>query len=368
MAFAQPWALLLLVSVPLVLAGHLWLQRRRRKMTIRVSSAALIRAARPPTSRWRRHVPIAAFLAALAALGLAGARPTTSVAVPLSRTTIILALDVSRSMCSTDVAPNRLVAAQDAARAFVDTQVGGTRIGLVAFTGLASLVVAPTTDHDRLKDAIADLTTARGTAIGMAILASLDAIAEINPDVAPTGIDVTTNVGGDTAARDAAGEMDDAADGEFVPDVVVLLTDGANSQGVEPVTAAHQAVERRVRVYTIGFGTTDSAPSVCTAEQLGGDALGGPFGGGASGTGDVGGPPQRVVEIDEQALTAVAEMTGGTYYRAEQAEQLTEILTSLPRQVELQHEEIELGVWFTLAGAVLAVTAVGLSLAWNRSP
>ena len=194
--------------------------------------------------------------------------------VPSNATSILLAIDVSGSMCSTDVAPNRLTAASEAAREFVEAQDDGTRIGLVAFSGIAGLLVEPTTDKDALLDAIDTLQTARGTAIGLAILTSIDAIAEINPDVAAD-------------RRRPRRRRPPDAGGDYQPDTIVVLTDGRNTQGVDPVTAAEQAAARRLRVYTIGFGTTEPAPMVCTPDQISGDAAvrrrragGGGFGGG----------------------------------------------------------------------------------------
>src|SRR5262249_6429888 len=159
-----------LLIVPLLLAGYLWQLRRKRKQAVRFSDVALVRAAIPARSRWRRHVPVALFLVSITGLAVATARPQVSVKVPLRRTSVILALDVSRSMCATDVQPNRLAVAQEAARSFVKDQVSGTRIGLVAFAGFAELIVPPTTDKQKLTSAIDNLTTARGTVIGAATL------------------------------------------------------------------------------------------------------------------------------------------------------------------------------------------------------
>ena len=368
MDLSRPSALLLVLLAPALLAGHLLLQRRRRRSALRVSSVALVRAALPPRSRWRRQVPLAALLGAVGLLGVAAAEPTRTVDVPLSRTTILLALDVSRSMCATDVEPNRLTAAQAAAKAFVRAQDDGTRIGIVAFAGFASVVVPPTTDDGTLEEAIDALTTSRGTAIGMAILAAVDAIAASNPAVAPTSAS-----GAGTEPPAGA-----APTGDFVPDVIVVLTDGANSQGVDPVLAAQQAADRRVRVYTIGFGTTEPSGAACTVEQLGADAFddgngfggfgGGGFGGGGGGGfGGGGGAPRRLLEIDEPTLQAVADTTGGTYARAEDADQLSSAFRDLPRQIAVAHEERELSVWFAFGGASLALAAVALSLHWQRT-
>lgn len=357
--FTWPLALLTLVAVPLLLGAYLWQLRRRRKRAVRYSSVALLRAALPRRAGWKRHVPVALLLAGLAGAGVAAARPQMTTTVPLGRTTIMLALDVSRSMCATDVAPNRMAVAQQAARQFVEDQPDGTRIGIVAFAGFAEVVVPPTTDTDQLVSAIDNLTTARGTVIGAATLKAIDALAGVNPDVWPSGTDAPAG------ARQLA-------PGEYVPDIVVLLTDGANTRGIDPVEAAEQAVERHVRVYTIGFGTTNPTSMVCTREQLGGEAFGGDaFGGGGFGGGGGGGGGQGArsfLVIDEPTLTKVAEMTGGTFHKAEDADQLQRVFTELPRQVELQEREREVSVAFAAVGLLLAAAAVGLSLAWNRSP
>lgn len=357
MTFTWPYALAFLALVPLLAALYLWLLRRRRKFAVRFASLSLIREALPRRSRWRRHLPFALFLASVASLAVALARPQAVVAMPRSRTSIILALDVSMSMCSTDVKPNRLTVAQGVARGFVKDRAGGTRIGIVAFGGFAQVAVPPTTDKEVLLAAIDGLTTSRGTAIGSALLKSVDAIAEVNPGVTRSGLDP---VG-------AAAEAAKSAGAGFEPDVIVLLTDGANTQGVNPIVAAEQAVDRRIRVYTIGFGTTELAAMVCSAQQLGSDATGGRFGG-RFGPGGPGGPQRQFLVIDEKTLQTVAEMTGGSYHRAEDADQLVEVFRGLPAEIARQKEQIEISVAFTALGALLATLAVALSLAWNRYP
>ena len=349
MSFSWPWALVALLAVPLLLAARWWLNRRRKRAAVTVSSVALIRAALPGRTSWRRRIPVYLFLAGLLALAGGLARPQASLTVPSNTTSILLAIDVSGSMCTTDIAPNRLAVASDAAREFVKAQKDGTRIGLVAFSGVAGLLVTPTTDKDTLLDAIDTLKTARGTAIGQAILTSIDAIAESNPDVAATGVDL-----GDAAPN---------ALGDYEPDTIVVLTDGSNTTGVDPATAAEQAAARRLRVYTIGFGTTEPAQMMCTADQVSGDsAFGqGPRGGG---NGRFGG---RNLQIDEEALTKVADVTGGRYFRAEDAGELSDVLADLPREIGLHKEDVEITVWFVLAGVLLAFTGAGLALWWNRA-
>ena len=181
-----PGSLLLVLFIPLMIAAYIWILRKRRKFTVRYSSLSLVREAAAHQSRWKRHVPFAFFMLGSASLIGATARPVSVTGVPTDQTVIILAMDVSRSMCSTDIEPNRLAAAQAAAVSFVERQKTGTRIGIVAFSGFAELVQAPTRDQAVLTDAINGLSTGRRTAIGSGILKSIDAIAEVNTYVAPS--------------------------------------------------------------------------------------------------------------------------------------------------------------------------------------
>ncbi|WP_061291053.1 VWA domain-containing protein [Herbidospora cretacea] len=348
MSLGWPLALLALLVVPLLLLARWWFNRRRRRTAITVSSVGLIRAALPGRTAWRRRVPVALFLAGLAVLALGVARPEAMVAVPRDNTSIILAMDASGSMCSTDVDPNRLTAAVQAAREFVDQSDDGTRIGLVAFAGIAGLLVPPTTEKDQLVDALESLKTSRGTAIGQAILTSIDTIAEHNANVTETGVDLSAP----------------SAPGEYEPDTIVVLTDGSNTTGVDPVTAAEQAAARRLRVFTIGFGTTEPAAMVCSPDQVSGDNWRG-GGGGFGRWGDDSGL-RRIMRIDEETLTQVADTTGGKYFRAEDAGQLTDVLTDLPSEIGLHEARRETTVWFVLFGTLLAFAGAGLSLWWNR--
>jgi Ca-activated chloride channel family protein len=349
MSLTWPWALAALLAFPLLLGYRWWLRRRRRREAVRVSSVTLIRAALPGRSLWRRRIPIWLFAAGLVVLAGGAARPQASVPVPSNSASILLAMDVSASMCSTDVEPNRLSAAQEAARTFVEELDDGTRIGLVTFSAIAGLLVEPTSDKDVLLAAIDDLKTSRGTAIGQAILTSIDAIAEINPDVPPTGVEVPPATGGT---------------GEYEPDTIVVLTDGRNTQGVDPITAASEAAARKLRVYTIGFGSTEPAPSVCTREQISGDAA---FRG--DGTGPFGGfgGRARYMQADEGTLTEVADLTGGEFFKAEDTDALTDVLLDLPDSIVLQREDVEITAWFALAGALLVLTALGLAQWWQRA-
>src|SRR6201989_3021625 len=268
MSFSWPWALLALLVIPLVF-GAWWLTRRRRRRSVlRVTSITLVRTAVPGRSRWRRRIPAALLTLGLAVLAVGAARPQATVPVASSSATIMLALDVSGSMCSTDVRPNRITAAEQAATAFIKPHTGGPHIVLFAFAGTAVVLVPPTADTGQLINALGGLTTSFGTAIGEGILTSLDAIAEVDPSVAPTGATVSR-------ARGA----------RYADDVIVVLTDGSNNRGIDPQTAARQAADRGVRVFTIGYGTDNPAPLACGSDQFGGFGGGGVVGGGGGGGG-----------------------------------------------------------------------------------
>ncbi|MCC6612279.1 MAG: VWA domain-containing protein [Anaerolineae bacterium] len=351
-----PGILLLLGLIPLLIVVYLW-ALRRRKVAVRYSSLALVRAALPRFSRVRRHLPFGLFLTALASLIIAFGRPVAVVAVPTNQTTIILAIDVSGSMCSGDIEPNRLQAAEAAAVSFIRSQKASTHIGVVAFSGFAEVIQPPTTDQRALESAIDSLLTGRWTAIGSAVLKSIDAISEIDENVWPS-------VGPDSSPV----QPDPVPAGAYAPSIIVLLTDGASNAGPEPLIAAQQAVDRGVRVYTIGFGTAFGAEFVgCSPRFQGNEPFGGGpgFGGGPPGGGG-GGRFRR--GIDEVTLQRIADMTGGTYYSAESGSELQSVFQNLPTNIILKHEVTEISVIFTAIGAVLAGFGIALSMLWHPLP
>ncbi len=349
-----PGFLLLLGLIPLIIAAYIWMLRRRRRFALRYSSLALVRAAVPQPSRLRRYLPFALFLGALACLIVALARPVSIVSVPTDQTTIILALDVSLSMRSADVPPSRLQAAQAAALSFIQRQRASTQIGIVAFSGFAEMVQAPTTNQEALQAAVESLTLGRSTAIGSGILKSLDAIAQVDKNVAPSVSDTSPGV-----------EPSPVPKGAYAPDIIVLLTDGVSNAGPLPLDAAQQAADRGVRVYTIGFGTPNGSIPF-GGGQFGGGGL---FGGGGQqfGSGRQFGGRFRA-GIDETTLKQIAAMTGGAYYSAESAGQLQNVFQNLPTYLITKHEVMEISVGFTAFGALLALLAIVLSLAWHPLP
>jgi Ca-activated chloride channel family protein len=253
-------------------------------------------------------------------------------------------------MCSTDIPPSRIQAAEAAAASFIQSQAAGTRIGIVAFSGFAELVQSPTNDKTALLNALQSLATGRRTAIGEGILASIDAISEIDSSVAKSQTDTTPGTAPVPVPK-----------GDYAPDIVVLLTDGASNTGTAPLEAAQQAADRGVRVYTIGFGTANGGAlsPTCAPQFVGREP-------GAGGAGGGGGNFPR--GIDEATLKQIADVTGGTYYPAESASQLDSVFAKLPTNLITKHEATEVSFAFVGLGALLAGLAILLGKAWRPLP
>ncbi len=351
MSFLWPGFLYLFLLIPLAIGVYLLILRRRRRFAVRYSSLSLVREAAAKQSWLRKHLPFVLFLLALTSLVLALTRPVATVVIPSNEATVILAMDVSLSMCSTDIAPNRLEVAKESALSFVRDNSSGRQVGLVAFAGFAELIQPPTTDLRLLEHAIDSLVPARRTAIGSAILRSIDAIAEVDERVAPSELRQSTDI------------APTVSEGEYVPHIVVLLTDGASNAGPFPLNAAEQAVERGIRVYTIGFGTVNnSSPMNCGDGDLFG--FGGGFGSPFEQFG--GGGFRR--EIDEETLKQIADLTGGEYYAATSASELLEVFRNLPTYVIATRETTEISVFFSAFAALLAILALALALRWHPLP
>jgi Ca-activated chloride channel homolog len=342
-----PGFLISLGFIPLLIMGYILLLKRKQRYAIRYSSLVLVRQALPRQSKIKRHLPFAFFIFALIPLVISVARPVADVLVPYGQATIIMAIDVSRSMCATDIQPNRLEAAKSAAKSYIQRQPSNTQIGIVAFAGFAALIQPPTTDQEMLYDAIDNLVTARRTAIGSAILTSLDAIAEVNMNVAPTG-----------SGFNQEGRSGPALAGNFDSDIIVLLTDGANNSGPEPLEAAMMAADRGIRVYTIGFGTEAGGIMDCGDQLWGsGSFLGGSFGGGGFNR-----------SIDEGSLRQVSALTGGEYFAATSANELQATFQKLPANLNTRVETTELSVFFTAIGGLLVVISIFMALLWQPLP
>ncbi len=358
-----PGFLVLMGLIPLLIAAYVWVWRRRRRFAVRYSSLSLVREALPHQSRLKRFLPLALFLAAIASLIVALTRPVSIVSVPTDQTTVVLVIDVSRSMCSSDIQPTRLGAAEEAALSFIKGQKSSTQIAIVAFSTFAALVQPPTRNEATLEAAVDSLTIGSRTAIGSAILKALDAISEVDKNVAPSVNDLSSGA-----------EPTPVPKGAYAPDIIVLLTDGVSNTGPAPLEAAQQAADRGVRVYTIGFGTANGTEFAhCDQQYLGnGSFLGG--GGRAYGNGSRGGGGRGFGfggfdrGIDEATLKQIADMTGGQYYSAQSANQLQNVFHSLPMYLITKHETTEISFMFVAAGALLAGLALILSMMWHPLP
>ena len=359
MTWLWPSFLYLLILIPLLIVVYILILRRRQRFAVRYSSLALVRDALPRRSWLRQHLPFIFFLLALTGLIVALARPVNVISVPAGKATIILTIDVSRSMCSTDIKPTRIQAAENAALSFIQRQSSNTQIGLVAFSSFAELIQPPTNDRNLLDAAVKSLLVGRRTAIGSGILAAIDAIAQVDKNVAPSITDSNPGI-----------EPAPVAKGAYVPDIIVLLTDGVSNTGPLPLDAAQQAEDRGVQVYTIGFGTPNGSEfAMCQSDSeygFSGGGFGGGFGFGGGGFGGGFGGFQR--GIDDATLKQVAAMTGGAYYSASSAGELQNVFKSLPTYLIMKHETTEISVFFTAFGAVLAALAIVLALLWHPLP
>jgi Ca-activated chloride channel homolog len=311
LSFFAPDRLWLLAAVAALAGLYLAALRRRRRYGVRFSNVALVDKVAPRGPGWRRHLPAVAFLAMLCVLVVAFARPATSAKVPRERATVLVALDVSNSMAATDVEPNRLEAAKSAALAFVDRLPARFNVGLVAFDGSASVIVAPTTDHQAVDNGIRGLVTGPATAIGEAVFSSIEAIAN----------------------------FDQQAGTNPPPARIVLLSDGANTAGRSPEQAAEAAQAAHIAVSTIAYGTPE-------------------------GTVEVNG--QLIpVPVDGPALERLAKSTNGAYYEAASGEELQKVYQDIGSSVGFRTIRREVSVWFIGFGLLAAFGAAVASLVWS---
>jgi len=350
MKFLWPELLPLLVLLPVAVGVYLWLLRRKRKVALRYASLAVMKDAAGAGSRIRRHVPPALFLAALALLLVAVARPTAIVTLPSQHETVILAIDVSGSMRATDVKPSRLVAAQEAAKAFIAEQPLTTRIGIVSFAATASVVQSPTRSKEDLTAAIDRFQLQRGTAVGSGVLVALKMLfpdAEFDLRGSNPRREAAKASPLDPAKPDAAKSTPSAPPkvvpaGSYKSAAIILLTDGQTTAGPDPIEAARMAGERGVRVYTVGVGTQ-------AGEMIGAEGW------------------SMRVRLDEQALTTIANLTQGEYFYAGTAPDLRKVYTDLNTRLILEQLETEITALFAAAAAALALLSALLSLLWfNR--
>ena len=340
MFFLWPELLWLLLGLPLLPAGYLWLLRWRRKAAVRYSSLRVVRAAAAGRN-WRRHLPPALLLLACALLMLAAARPVARVPLPWARTSIMLAMDVSLSMRVTDVKPTRLAAAQEAAKLFLRDLPKQVEVGLVTFAGSTQVAQAATLDRAALLAAIDAFQMQTGTAVGDAIVLCL---AELFPDHGIALGDMTFGSKRqgrslDDKDKPPPREITPVAPGSYDSAAIVLLSDGRRTTGIDTLAAAKMAADRGVRIYVVGLGKVngDGASSELMPIYL---------------------------QLDEATLREVARMTGGEYHHAGTAERLRDVYGTLGSRMQVLTRETEVTALLALAAALLAVTAAALSLVW----
>jgi Ca-activated chloride channel homolog len=340
--FLWPEFLWLLLLLPLLVLFYIWLLKRRKKMAASFSSLAIIKQAAAGQAAWRRHVPPALFLLALGAMLIAAARPLAVITLPSNQKTIILAMDVSGSMRATDIQPTRFIAAQQAAKKFLETLPREVKVGIVAFAGSAQVAQYPTLNREDLVQAIDRFQMQRATATGNAIVISL---AALFPDA---GITLEQMGSPRLAARslnDPPKEIKEhvpVPPGSYNSAAVIMLTDGQRTTGVDPLEAAKMAADRGVRVYTVGIGTVDG-------ETIGFEGW------------------SMRVRLDEETLKAVASRTAADYFYAGNATDLTKVYEKLSSRISTETKETEISGLLALLAAMLAVISASLSVLWfNR--
>ena len=348
MTFLWPQMLWLLLALPVLVAAYVFIVRRKRKAALRYASLAMVKDAMGTGARLRRHVPPLLFLLSLALMIAAIARPAAVVRLPSQHETVILSMDVSGSMRAKDVEPDRLTAAQAAAKAFVNETPRSTRIGVVAFAGTASLVQAPTHNRQDLVTAIERFQLQRATAIGSGILVALKAIfPDAEFDLRSSNPRGNRGRFGADAAKPPAGSPaappgPPATPGSYQSAVIILLSDGQPTTGPDPIEAARMAAERGVRVFTVGIGTPNG-------EILVGEGW------------------SMRVRLDEDTLKGIAKVTGGEYFYAGNAPELKKVYQSLNSRFVMEKKETEITALFAAAAALAAMISALLSLLWfNR--
>lgn len=311
MSFLDPLRLWLLLVVAALAVAYVLLSRRRPKYALRFTELDLLASVVPRSAAWKRHVPAGLLLLSLVALTTAFARPQADQQVPRERATVLVALDVSLSMQAQDVSPDRIAAAKSSAASFIDRLPARFNVGLVSFSGIARVVVAPTQDHASVVAAVGGLQLGPSTAIGDAVLRSLDAIRSVPGDAGS----------GPPPAR------------------IVLLSDGTNTVGTTLSSATQAARDANVPISTIAYGTPGGTVSV--DGQL------------------------IPVPVDSDALGALALDTGGSAFRAQSGEELSAVYDDIGSQVGTTTEKREITATVTGIALALAVAGAAASLVWS---
>lgn len=318
MTFQWPPMLGLLALVPLLAVLYRWILRRPRPDAVRYTQVALLADALRRARAWRRHVPAGVFGLALVLIIFAMARPVAPMPVPSSQNTVVLSIDVSRSMLATDLPPTRMEAAKLAAKEFVESLPRGLKVGLVTFSSYAQTIVPPTADRARVLEAIGLLTTEYATAIGDGLVEAVYAL---------------------PGRERPADAMSAPAPPRppVIPGTIVLLSDGQSNRGVVPQDAARIARDQQVKVYTVGIGTPEG-----TFLNLGGRNI--------------------WVRLDEDTLREMAEIGGGGYYHARSVSELRQVYRRLSRVIGWETRPTEVSALAAGLAAALLITALAASM------
>jgi Ca-activated chloride channel family protein len=335
MSFIWPAMLLSLLLIPLFVVLYLWQQQRRRRLAARYGSLGLARETAGRRLGSRRHIPPAFFLVGLMFLLLALARPETVVSLPRVEGSVILAFDVSGSMAADDLDPTRMEAAKAAAQAFIEQQPPSVLIGVVAFSDSGFAVQAPTNDPEAILSTINRLTPELGTSLANGIITSLNTLAteeepapRLYSNVTPAPTPTPTPV----------------PEGMYAPAVIVLLTDGENNEDPDPLAAAQAAADRGVRIHTVGIGSAAG-----TTLNIDGFIV--------------------HTQLNEALLQQISQLTGGTYYNAQNEEDLQAIYKNLDPQLVIKPEKMEVTSIFAGASILVLLTGGAFSLLWfSRLP
>jgi Ca-activated chloride channel homolog len=310
-SFATPTWLLGLALVPLALLAYQASRRRGSRYAVRYTAVPALKVAAGAVPAWRRHLPAALALAALAALVLALAKPQKTVAVPVERASIMLVTDHSRSMSATDVEPDRLSAAQRAARTFLNTLPDQVRVGAVAFSDTPDAVQAPSSDHDDARRIVDGQVADGATATGAALEVAIDAL------------------------------KNDKQNGKRPPSAIVLLSDGKTTVPPDPVPVARTAGQLKIPIYTVALGTRDATVPNPN-----------PFG------------TPLLVAPDPQTLRQIAQVSGGKAFTAEDSDSLKSIYKTLGSQLGTKTQKKQITATFAIGGLVLLLGAAVSSLRW----
>jgi Ca-activated chloride channel family protein len=350
MQFVWPQALWALLLAPLLLAFYLWLLRRKQRSALAYPSLALVRTAMGPRKLWRRHVPPALLGLALISAVVGMARPVASVVLPADYMTLVLAIDVSRSMLAEDVEPNRIKAAQAAVKDFIRELPPSIRVGVVSFAGAAQLVQGITDQRDELVASIDRFQLQRGTATGSGLLMALSTLLpnagiDLEAAIYGQGFGGYANYGSPAPAPatppKAKPSFTPVPAGSYSAGAIVLLSDGRRTTGPDPLEAAKQAAQRGVRVYTVAFGTPNG------------------FIPGFEGS-------SFYAKVDEETLQAIAKATEGEFFRAGNSNDLKQIYEHLSTKFALERRDTEISALWAALSLVLLLCAGGLSLVWFR--